>query len=555
FFTLFSNYIESQITDNLEVFCIGFNFPDFEFYGNGQPVNPHTWVFEKDVHFEKCNFGKFYLQSVEFNSHVYFDKAVFHGNLELNYCEFRGNISLERVIWFGECFLKIAFSETAVFDKCEFHKLTKFQINSKINLYKELTFERCIFHDIVSFYDTRFKGKNLFNVCTFHGMVDFNGAYFFNQTIDYDKTTTDFLNCIFNGEVEFVNSNFPTSFEKVLAIHKTPKGIPKNFGFYRDERMEMLRTFFNNRFDANYKEGHSAEVTPWKLKVCSSVIKFNIFDRFKHKILGINRFRKKFQVKGKNFALVFIMKNELDQDLTVNNQKLIARIIYAERHFESESEIPIKFDYSTFKERVRMVGTVERPLSLSGTSFKGVNLSVFEFHNVEWIRRRSLLKHRYFLIDELFLRKLENFGEVSNIYNQLRKNFETKLLFNESSDFFIGEMECIRKSLWKKNNSIYRLTAMPYFLYKIFALYGESVKLPLLWSLGIILLIAFIDYIFFNNPIFSNALKQSTFNFLPLSWTLPANATNGDLYQVEKLSSLVVFGSLFIALRRFERKK
>jgi hypothetical protein len=44
--------------------------------------------------------------------------------------------------------------------------------------------------------------------------------------------------------------------------------------------------------------------------------------------------------------------------------------------------------------------------------------------------------------------KNTNYEDVSKIYNQLRKNYESKLLFNEASNFFIGEMEAIRKSLW-----------------------------------------------------------------------------------------------------------
>jgi hypothetical protein len=40
-----------------------------------------------------------------------------------------------------------------------------------------------------------------------------------------------------------------------------------------------------------------------------------------------------------------------------------------------------------------------------------------------------------------------NYQDVSRIYNQLRKNYESKLLFNEASNFFVGEMEAIRRSL------------------------------------------------------------------------------------------------------------
>jgi hypothetical protein len=122
-------------------------------------------------------------------------------------------------------------------------------------------------------------------------------------------------------------------------------------------------------------------------------------------------------------------------------------------------------------------------------------------------------------------------------------------------------MECIRKSLWKKNNSIYRLSFIPYFLYKIFALYGESIKLPILWAIAIISLIAGLDHFVYNNYDIITALKQSAYNFAPISWTLPQDMLLNkpaivDLYFLEKSFSLIIFGSLFIALRRrFERKK
>jgi hypothetical protein len=105
------------------------------------------------------------------------------------------------------------------------------------------------------------------------------------------------------------------------------------------------------------------------------------------------------------------------------------------------------FDYSTFRKRVRFIGSPNSPISLTGISFKGVDLSNFEFHNVEWIEKSEIFKQRMIVIDELFDRRFGNFEEISKIYNQLRKNYESKLLFNEASNFFIGEMEAIRKSM------------------------------------------------------------------------------------------------------------
>ena len=82
--------------------------------------------------------------------------------------------------------------------------------------------------------------------------------------------------------------------------------------------------------------------------------------------------------------------------------------------------------------------------------------------------------------------KNKTYEEVSKIYNQLRKNYESKLLFNEASNFFIGEMEAIRKSLWNGTGRE-KMASIPYFIYKALALYEESYCLPLvIWTPALI---------------------------------------------------------------------
>src|SRR5919198_3619438 len=86
------------------------------------------------------------------------------------------------------------------------------------------------------------------------------------------------------------------------------------------------------------------------------------------------------------------------------------------------------------------------------------------------------------VIDELFDRRFGNFEEISKIYNQLRKNYESRLLFNEASNFFVGEMEAIRKS-HLNGSARQKLASLAYSLYKGLALYGESFFLPLvIWT-------------------------------------------------------------------------
>jgi hypothetical protein len=42
---------------------------------------------------------------------------------------------------------------------------------------------------------------------------------------------------------------------------------------------------------------------------------------------------------------------------------------------------------------------------------------------------------RNVVIDEKMLDKYENYRDVSQIYNQLRKNYESRLAFDEASNF------------------------------------------------------------------------------------------------------------------------
>jgi hypothetical protein len=95
------------------------------------------------------------------------------------------------------------------------------------------------------------------------------------------------------------------------------------------------------------------------------------------------------------------------------------------------SVIPIKFDYSTFRKRVRFVGNSNNPLQLKSVFFKGVNLSQVEFHNVEWLKKKSRFINRTTIVDEETVNEYRNYQDVSKIYNQLRKNYESGLLFNK----------------------------------------------------------------------------------------------------------------------------
>lgn len=152
-------------------------------------------------------------------------------------------------------------------------------------------------------------------------------------------------------------------------------------------------------------------------------------------------------------------------------------------------DIPITFAFATFRKRVRFVGTLNKAalslLELGSVSFKGVDLSNTEFHNVNWLKEKeSFLITRNAIVDEKLMGKDTSYEDVAKIYNQLRKNYESRLLFNEASHFFVGEMEAIRKSNLKGKSRTKKLYSLGHLIYKYLALYGESAFLPLVvWTL------------------------------------------------------------------------
>ena len=199
-------------------------------------------------------------------------------------------------------------------------------------------------------------------------------------------------------------------------------------------------------------------------------------------------------------------------------------------------------------------------LELGLVSFKGVELSNVEFHNVRWLKTKSLVVRNKIIDEQLLDSNYANYEEVSKIYNQLRKNYESKLLFNEASNFFIGEMDAIRKSLWNAGTIREKMASIPYSLYKGLALYGESYFWPfIIWTPVTILTLVFLRHYFGicsvphpHSP--CNIVDQAVDSFASY-FQFPRSATN-TLDTVERILGIPTLGTAFIAIRRkFERVK
>jgi hypothetical protein len=202
-------------------------------------------------------------------------------------------------------------------------------------------------------------------------------------------------------------------------------------------------------------------------------------------------------------------------------------------------DIPITFAFATFRKRVRFVGTPNKTalslLELGSVSFKGVDLPNAEFHNVNWLREKELfLITRNTIVDEKLMGKDTSYEDVAKIYNQLRKNYESRLLFNEASHFFVGEMEAIRKSNLKGKSRRKKLYSLGHLIYKYLALYGESAFLPLIiWTPILISLFAIFRYAF------AECSTQSDSDIISMLKDINSTLTNTKASSVEPTCSKI----------------
>jgi hypothetical protein len=189
---------------------------------------------------------------------------------------------------------------------------------------------------------------------------------------------------------------------------------------------------------------------------------------------------------------------------------------------------------------------------LTNTSFLHTDVSRINIgENVSWGSDRRIFDER-----------LADMGErgvthdvVATVYRRLRQNLESKMRYTEAGRFFIGEMECKRKSVkiksfvlrWIRTNV---LSALAW--YKYMSNYGESYSRVFLWILltptvaAILATIAQTQHQFMTS--FSQNLQNHYFAFFQLK-------TDNVVELALRIISLLLMGQLYISLRRrFERR-
>jgi uncharacterized protein YjbI with pentapeptide repeats len=467
---------------------------------------------------------------------------IFTNPVNFSKCKFQGEAD----------FSHTTFSRQADFRQAEFSERTFF--NSAKFSGEEVYFSKAKFSGERTYFNrTTFSGKR-----TYINRTKFSGEETYFNEANFSGGRTYLNSAEFSGGRTYLNS---AEFSGERTSFDAAKFSAERTSFYKAEFSGGRTSFFEAKFsgqadftDSDFKEEVTFEET--------------IFPRPEADIALEETSAKSPQ----NSHFIKLSSEDAKKIVIVDNKGSYTHIKdFQSLPPEEDKTIPIKFDYCKFRKTVQFKGKSEKkePLRLGLVSFKGVDLSQVEFHNVEWQKIKEMIFiTRNVIVDEKMLDKENgNYEEVSKIYNQLRKNYESKLLFNEASNFFIGEMEAIRKKLLN-GTARQKLSSIPYSLYKGLALYGESYFLPLIvWTPAII--IGFFALRFYlgecsvqpvHVPILPiHAVSCSTLDKIIDSFAayfqFPRSSTN-PYDTVERIVSIPILGTAFIAIRRkFERIK
>jgi hypothetical protein len=150
----------------------------------------------------------------------------------------------------------------------------------------------------------------------------------------------------------------------------------------------------------------------------------------------------------------------------------------------------------------------------TGISFNEVDLSRVLFHggdvsevrftsSARWggtLKRRAVIFEEMISLDQEWSKLLQINGErdyraIAQIYQQLKKNYDSRLDYWTANEFHFGEMEMKRLAA-PTNGPFLRLRRWLYprlsmvALYRYASDYGNSYRKPMLWLIGILLLFA-----------------------------------------------------------------
>jgi len=195
------------------------------------------------------------------------------------------------------------------------------------------------------------------------------------------------------------------------------------------------------------------------------------------------------------------------------------------------------------------IGIINKKI-VAGISFLRTELDQVEFIGEEWPNSDN--DKRKIIIDEIILSingyvnyegtpKVE---EIAQTYRRLRSNFEKAKRYSEAGDFYIGEMEILRK------HDPSFLNRRLFDLYQMLARYGESPIWPLIW--GLVSIIILTEIRCFSSLNDQKPIQGQFVNsfYLTLKAFMPFTTVNSLFDILTKLIGTLLIGLMFIALRR-----
>lgn len=208
---------------------------------------------------------------------------------------------------------------------------------------------------------------------------------------------------------------------------------------------------------------------------------------------------------------------------------------------------------------------------ITGISLLDTDLTRVDFVDETWPIENGKPSGRKIIIDEVFLtRQIEQEietpyaartrvtqNQVAQTYRRIRKNYENAKRYSEAGDFLIGELEVTRKYRQGSSGASQRRPWTDpkrslFSLYYALGKYGESIGIPLTWSIILILLAAELHTFLTWNPAkkthiliqYINSLSKTILAFFPFS-----GLQDSFDFTIRSVGTLLL-ALIFIALRR-----
>ena len=417
------------------------------------------------AHFERFIFPEIHFRDREFQAICRFDFATFTQDIHFNFAIFKQDAS----------FIKSTFAQEANFLDAIFTQGTRFSLAI---FTQKAIFRRATFIGDSSFIRATFLQKAHFSCATFKQYADFSNATF-TQKADFQSASFTW-NALF-GEATF-----------------------EQHAYFREATFTQNADFSEAMFtqDAEFNGAIFTQNADFRQATFAEGAVFRSVSFMQRADFRRATFAQSAYFNNAIFTLaVRFLETKFHGTASWRGSRFFDRAEFRRTYFDPQiaGHESAEFALAAFYKPSEIV-------------FDDVNLSRVLFHNcdvsqvwftpsVQWAKRDgnrglAVFEERV-LLDEEFTKQLWRYGPldyraVAQIYQQLKKNYDSRLDYWTANEFHFGEMEmkrlagptsgrllCLRR-WWHRNLSFVAW-------YKYASDYGNSYRKPLLWLLGTLL--------------------------------------------------------------------